>query len=89
MEELPAVSAAAPDVMSMVSFTVGNKYADYTLGVGSVAAVGIGGLIAGKVIPKIGFLVTFLLIFKEAWFLLLLPLVWLKNKIFGRKHDIS
>lgn len=75
--------------MSMVSFTDGNKYADYTAGVDKVAAVGIGGLIAGKVIAKTGFLVTFLLIFKKAWFLLLLPLVWLKNKIFGRKDDIS
>ena len=56
----------------------------------NVRALGRRGvLIAGKVIAKTGFLVTFLLIFKKAWFLLLLPLLWLKNKIFGRKDDVS
>lgn len=87
IDELPQVSAAVPDVLEMVSFTPGNTYADFVPGTDKVAAVGIGGLIAGKALAKTGFLVTLLLILKKAWFVLLIPLFWLKNKFFGRKND--
>ncbi|MFT4743066.1 MAG: putative membrane-anchored protein [Yoonia sp.] len=89
IDELPAVATAAPEVMAMVSFTQGNRYADFKPGIDKVAAVGIGGLIAGKVIAKTGLLVTLLLVFKKAWFLIFIPIVWLKNKFSGRKDNIS
>lgn len=75
--------------MKMVSFTEGNRYADFKPGIDKVAAVGIGGLIAGKVIAKTGLLVTLLLVFKKAWFLIFIPIVWLKNKFTSRKDDVS
>lgn len=86
MESLPEIEAALPDVLGMVSFTEGNRYADFQPGVDKVAAVGIGGLIAGKVLAKTGFLAVALVFLKKAWFILLLPLIWLKN-LFTRSKE--
>lgn len=69
----------------MVSFTEGNRYADYVPGVDTMAAVGIGGLIAGKVAAKAGLLIVLLAFLKKGFILLLLPLFWLKNKFFGKR----
>lgn len=85
IEILDQVQKAAPDILAMVAFSDGNKYSDFNPSLDKVAAVGIGGLIAGKVLAKTGLLFTFLLIFKKLWFVLLLPLVWLKNKFLGPK----
>ncbi|MGB0797981.1 MAG: DUF2167 domain-containing protein, partial [Planktomarina sp.] len=85
MEELAVVEQTAPQVMAMTNFTQGNTYSDFNPSIDAVAAVGIGGLIAGKVLAKTGFLVTALLLLKKFWFVLLIPLIALKNVIFGRK----
>ena len=85
MEELADVQAAAPTVMQTISFTDGNRYADYVPSLDTVAAVGIGGLIAGKVLSSTGLLVVALLFLKKGALLILLPAAWLWNKIKGRK----
>jgi uncharacterized membrane-anchored protein len=85
MDELDQVEAATPDILNMVSFTEGNAYADFNPSLDKVAAVGIGGLIAGKVVAKTGLLVTALIFLKKFWFILLLPILALKNRFFGRK----
>lgn len=85
-EDLPKVEAAAPAVLKMISFTEGNRYADYLPGTDTVAAVGIGGLIAGKAAAKAGLLVVLLAFLKKGAILVLLPLFWLKNKFFGKKN---
>ncbi len=87
MDQLPQVEAAAPAVLNMISFTEGNRYSDYLPGVDTVAAVGIGGLIAGKVAAKAGLLILLLAFLKKGAVLVLLPLIWLKNKLFGRKPE--
>lgn len=84
MEQLAEVKKAAPDVLKMVSFTEGNRYADFQPGVDTVAAVGIGGLIAGKVAAKTGLLVLLLAFLKKGAVLLLMPVVWVFNKLRGR-----
>lgn len=84
--DLAAVSAAAPEVLAMTEFTPGNTYADFDPATDKVAAYGIGGLIAGKVLAKTGMLAVALAFLKKGWIILLLPLLWLKNKVFGRKE---
>ena len=85
-DQLAEVEAALPATLKMVSFTQGNRYADYVPGVDTLAAVGIGGLIAGKVLAsKAGLLVLILAFAKKGFVLILLPLIWLKNKLFGKK----
>lgn len=87
MEALDEVSAATPEVLQMVTFTPGNAYADFDPSIDKVAAVGIGGLIAGKVLAKTGFMATALLLLKKFWFVLLIPLFALKGRLFGRKDN--
>ena len=89
IKQLPAVEAAAPDILKIVNFTEGNRYSDFVPSVDTVAAVGIGGLIAGKVLAsKAGLLVLLLAFAKKGFVLILLPLIWLKNKIFGKKPEV-
>jgi uncharacterized membrane-anchored protein len=83
MDQLPDVNASLPDVLSAVSFEPGMRYADFVPGADKVAAVGIGGLIAGKVIAKTGLLVVGLALLKKFGFLLLIPLVWVWRRFRG------
>lgn len=85
MEQLTEVEAAVPDVLSMVSFTEGNRYSDFNPSIDKVAAIGIGGLIAGKLAAKAGVLALALVFLKKAGVLLLLPLVWLGKLFKGRR----
>ena len=87
MEQLAEVQAAVPEALEMVSFTDGNKYSDFVPSMDTVAAVGIGGLIAGKVAAKAGLLILLLAFLKKGFILVLLPLFWLKNKVFGKRGD--
>lgn len=84
-DQLAAVKAAVPDVRRMISYTEGNRYADYQPGVDTVAAVGIGGLIAGKVLSKAGLLAMLMVLLKKGGFLIFVPLAWLGRKLFARR----
>ncbi|MBL7731778.1 MAG: DUF2167 domain-containing protein [Chitinophagaceae bacterium] len=55
MEELDSVKAHINDVLSMVAFTEGNRYSDFDSKTDKVAAWTIGGLVAGKILAKVGF----------------------------------
>lgn len=85
MDQLADVRAAAPDLLGMVAYDEGSRYTDFDPSVDKVAAVGIGGLIAGKVAAKAGLLAVALAFLKKGFILLLLPLFWLKNVFTGRK----
>jgi uncharacterized membrane-anchored protein len=49
----------------------------------TVAAVGIGGLIAGKIAAKAGMLALGLVFIKKFFFLVLVPVLWLGRNIKG------
>lgn len=74
MEVLPAVEKALPDVLALATFKDGARYGDFDASIDEVAAVGIGGLIAGKVLAKTGLLVTALLFLKKGWIVVVLAL---------------
>lgn len=52
---LPIVKQDIDKVLAMSDFTTGNKYSDFDSNIDEVAAYSIGGLVAGKVLMKIGF----------------------------------
>ena len=52
--DLPMVNKSVPTLLRMVEFTEGNRYSDFNVDIDKVAAYGIGGLVAGKVLAKIG-----------------------------------
>ena len=87
MNELDRVNRDLPDILAMTNFTDGNRYDDFKPSMDKVAAIGIGGLIAGKVVAKTGLIVFLLVLLKKAWIVLLLPFLWLKNKFGGRKSS--
>ena len=55
MEVLDDVEANVKTIVGAVDFNEGNRYSDFDPDIDKVAAVGIGGLIAGKVLAKAGF----------------------------------
>ncbi len=62
--QLPAIKASIPDLLANVSFVKGQQYNDYSVGVDEVAAYSIGGLVAGKVLAKVGFFAILLKFWK-------------------------
>lgn len=86
---LPEFKNDVDEILNSVHFTEGNKYADFNPDIDEVAAYGIGGLIAGKLLAKAGF---FALILKF-WKIIALGAVGafsiFKKKIFGSKKEES
>jgi uncharacterized membrane-anchored protein len=54
MDEIPLVKANIDKVLHIAKFTEGNAYSDFDPKVDKIAAWTIGGLIAGKVLAKVG-----------------------------------
>ncbi|MER3499635.1 MAG: DUF2167 domain-containing protein, partial [Chitinophagaceae bacterium] len=55
MSQLASVNKNIDAVLNMVTFNNGNKYSDFNSSTDNVAAWTIGGLVAGKVLAKVGF----------------------------------
>lgn len=55
ISSLPEVKPSINYLLSSVEFTEGNKYSDFNPEMDNVAAVTVGGLVAGKVLAKVGF----------------------------------
>ena len=83
MSQLDDVRTATPDVLAMSTFKEGSRYEDFVPGADTVAAVGLGGLVAGKVLAKTGLLATALVLLKKFWFVLLLPFYFLRRLFTG------
>jgi uncharacterized membrane-anchored protein len=64
MNEMPAVKASIPQVLNSVSFSDGNKYTEFDSSIDNVAAWTLGGLVAGKVLAKVGFFALILKFWK-------------------------
>src|SRR5260370_35917169 len=54
MSQLTAIQEQMPEIISMVNFLPGNRYADYQQGNDKIAAYGLGALILGRVAAKDG-----------------------------------
>lgn len=84
MQSLPEINQRLDQVLAMSSFTDGNRYADFNPDTDHMAAYGIGGLIAGKVLAKTGFFAVALLLLKKFWFVILAG-VFAGGKLLFRK----
>ena len=92
MDQLPEIENQTPQVLSMVEFDQGSRYADFDPKVDKVATYGIAALVAGGIAAKLGF-------FKLIWVFLLAAkkfiiiafaagAAWLK-KIFKKRGDTN
>ena len=79
-ESLPEIKASVPGLLANVQFVRGEQYRDFNPELDEVAAYSIGGLVAGKVLAKVG---AFALIAKFGKFIVLgLGAAWAAVKRF-------
>jgi uncharacterized membrane-anchored protein len=85
MDQLDMINSQIDTVMKIADFDEGSRYADFNPDIDTVAAYGIGALVAGKVAAKVGLLATILIFLKKFWILLLFGAGAFVKKLFGRK----
>ena len=64
MDQLPELKKVSPDILAMVNFNDGNRYADFDPKVDKVATYGLAALVAGGIAAKLG-------LFKLLWVFIL------------------
>jgi uncharacterized membrane-anchored protein len=64
MDNLPLVQKDVPKVLDIVQFNEGYQYKNFDSSIDQVAAITIGGLVAGKVLAKVGLLAVILKFWK-------------------------
>ncbi len=81
--------AIIEDTLSAYTPNEGFDYSDFREGdkVAAAGSLGVLATLVGVKYGKAGFLAILLPFLKKAWFLLLIPLVWLRKKFFGTKED--
>lgn len=82
---LPAIKKNINPVLASVDFTKGNRYRDFNPDIDEVAAYGVGGLIAGKVLAKVGFFALFLKFWKVIIGVVMAAFYYIRKKFFGEK----
>jgi uncharacterized membrane-anchored protein len=91
MEQLKTIEKDMQQVLGFVEFNEGHRYGDYVAGMDKVAAYGIGGLIAGKLLAKAGLfklLLGALVAGKKFVIVALIALAaFLKKLFWGRKKE--
>lgn len=84
---LDAFNQDRDQILASVEFNDGHRYSDFNPDIDEVAAYGIGGLIAGKILAKAGFFAILL----KFWKLLAIGAVAIfsgfRKKLFGSKND--
>lgn len=84
MGQLPEIKQSLDEVLALPSFAEGKRYSDYMPGADTVAAVGVGGLIAGKAAIKTSLVAIALVFLKKFGVFLLIPLLWIWRVIRGK-----
>lgn len=87
MDELKTIEEQTPEILSMVNFTSGNRYADYKPG-DHVAEYTIGGLIGTAALAKAGFFKGLMIALLKGWKLVLIAVAAIGAgiaKFLGRK----
>lgn len=90
ISELPVVKADISKVLHMATFTDGNTYFDFDPKVDNVAAWSIGGLVAGKVLAKVGFFAIILKYLAAGWKFIALgfmALIAFFKRLFSRRKE--
>lgn len=86
MDAFDEVQSGMQTALAATSFNEGHRYSDFDPSMDKVAAIGIGGLIAGKVAAKAGLFAVIAKFGKLIVVALIGAFVALKNVFFGRKE---
>jgi uncharacterized membrane-anchored protein len=87
MDQLAEIEANVPAVLAATDFNPGQRYAEFDPDLDTVAAYGLGALVAGKVAAKTGLLAMLLILLKKFWFIPVVLFGWLFKRIGLRKKD--
>lgn len=87
MDQLAEIEASVPAVLAATEFNPGQRYAEFDPDLDTVAAYGLGALVAGKVAAKTGLLALLLVLLKKFWFIPVVLFGWLGKRQFGRKQQ--
>ncbi|WAJ39609.1 DUF2167 domain-containing protein [Pseudomonas sp. GOM7] len=87
MDQLPEIEASVPAVLAATEFNPGQRYAEFNPDLDTVAAYGLGALVAGKVAAKTGLLAMLLILLKKFWIVPALLIGWLGKRLGGGKHE--
>lgn len=85
MEQKDIIDSNIDSVLAMAEFSEGSRYSDFNPDFDKVAAYGIGGLIAGKVLAKTGLIALLLVFLKKFGVFVLIGLGALFKGLFSRK----
>lgn len=91
MQTLANVKNNINPVLQSINFNEGHRYGDFNPDLDEVAAYGIGGLIAGKVLLKTGLIAKLGLVLAKSWKIILLAFAGLAGvfgKFFRRKENV-
>ncbi len=91
MYVLDQVKENITPILSSVNFKQGNRYADFNPDIDEVAAYGIGGLIAGKVLAKAGIFAKLGLVLAKFWKIIAVAIIGffagIKKLFTGKNED--
>ena len=90
MDQLWEVQSGMQGLLPLVEFDVGSRYVDFDPDVDTIAAYGIGALVAGKLAAKAGLLAKaapLLLVFKKFGIVLVIGAGALLRRVFGGRKD--
>jgi len=88
MSQFAQIEKATPEILSMVDFNAGNRYADYTPGTDKLATYGLAALVAGGIAAKAGLfkgLLVALLALKKFVIIGVIAVIAFVKRIFGKK----
>lgn len=88
MGELAEVKASIPEILKSVEFNEGHKYLDFDADTDTVAAWTIGGLVAGKVLAKVGFFAIIAKFGKIIFLAIAAGFAAFKKFLFGKKDQV-
>lgn len=86
MEQLPAIESNLDTVLALADFNEGSRYSDFDPSLDKVAAYGLGGLVAGKVLAKTGMLAAAFIFLKKFGVIILVGIGSLFGRLFKRKQ---
>jgi uncharacterized membrane-anchored protein len=85
MEQKQVIESSIATVLALAEFEQGSRYSDFDPDIDQVAAYGLGALVAGKVIAKIGFLAVALVFLKKFGVFIVVGVGLLLHRMFFRK----
>lgn len=88
MDQLAEVKASIPGILKSVEFNDGHKYLDFDADTDTVAAWTIGGLVAGKVLAKVGFFAIIAKFGKIIFLAIAAGFAAIRKFLFGKKDQV-